>query len=102
MWQLLSVRDGLVKDVNWTAPDMEVLKLGVGPVCLREEVVGTQSGRFIGHLIVKEGSMLDSEGPEVSVGNFQTSGLRHAASSFLRSTSRSGCSVRQHHCDGVL
>ena len=78
-WQLLSIRDGLVKDVNWTAPDMEVLKLGVGPACLREEVMGTQSGRFVGHLIVKEGSMLDSEGPEASVGNFRPvdCGMQH-------------------------
>ena len=43
MRQLISICNGLVEDINWTTPDMEVLKLGVGPACLHKEAMETQS-----------------------------------------------------------
>ena len=61
----------IVEDIDGTSPNVEVLKLGVGPPSLGEDILGAQTRGLIGHLVVQQDGMLYGQGPEPCVGDVQ-------------------------------
>jgi hypothetical protein len=70
-WDLLTISKFLVQDVDGTAPDVAVLKLGLWPTGLGEEVMWTEAVVDAGHMVPEERSVIDCKGPETWRGNIR-------------------------------
>lgn len=70
LWNLLTISNPLVKNIDWATPDMQVLELGLRPAGSGEDVERTEAGVERGHAVPDVDRMLDRHGPERGVRHF--------------------------------
>ena len=56
-WKLHAPRDLRIKDINWAAPNMNIMKLALLPTRLGKNVAGGQTCGWIGDMVVEEHCM---------------------------------------------
>lgn len=70
-WNLLPIGNPLVKNKDGTTPNMEIVKLGVGPALFCEDVSWRETIVGAGHVVVDEDGMIHSHGPQLGISNFR-------------------------------
>ena len=67
----LAILEGLFKNIDWTTPDMHLLKFVGGPSGASEEFIRAAACAFLRDIVHEKGCMRDSKGPELNIGNFR-------------------------------
>ena len=69
-WDLVPIGNLLVKNIDWTSPDMKVKELCLRLPCPGEDVDWAHSGRRVRHPVVQEDGVSDCQRPELCILDF--------------------------------
>ena len=68
--ELLTILQCLLENIGGATPDMVVLKLGVWPSSVCENVMGTEACGWIRHVVKERDCVVHCEGPKFGIGDF--------------------------------